>query len=115
MLHLQVKHAAMDGGLNCLAMQTMGDRIKLLRESKNWTQGELAGRLTARGAKVTISAISQWERGETKDIKLRLFLALVAELGTTHEYLVHGPVEPGGRDTAGKFRRLRAPGSGGKP
>lgn len=89
----------------------MGDRIRTLRQSKGWTLDELAARLTRRGVKVTFSAISQWERGETQNIKLPTFLALVDELGTTHEYLVHGPSEPGGRDSTGRFRTLR-PGSG---
>lgn len=82
----------------------MGDRIRVLRESKGWTLEELASRLSRRGTKVSLSAISQWERGETKNIKLLTFLALVQELGTTHEYLVHGPSEPGQRDSGGKFR-----------
>lgn len=94
----------------------MGDRIRALRQSKGWTQQQLADRLTARGARVTFSAVSQWERGETQDIKLRLFLALVEELGTTHEYLVHGPSDPSSRDSTGRFRRLRPTGgSGSKP
>ena len=116
MLHSQVKHALPEPALKFAPMQTMGDRIRFLRESKGWTQGELAARISAQGTKVTVSAVSQWERGETKDIKLRLFLALVDELGTTHEYLVHGPSEPGSRDSTGKFRRLKLPvDSGSKP
>lgn len=106
MLQLQVKHALADGALSFRSMDTMGDRIRVLREAKGWTQSQLADRLTARGARVTFSAVSQWERGETQNIKLHLFLALVAELGTTHEYLVHGPSDPG-RDTTGKFRKMR--------
>lgn len=86
-------------------MQTIGDRIKLLRESKGWTQKELSERLTERGAKVGDRAISEWERGNVNDIKLRTFLELVEVLGTTHEYLVHGPVEPANRDNTGRFRR----------
>lgn len=94
----------------------MGDRIRVLRESKNWTQEKLAERLTARGAKVSGNAVSQWERGESQNIKLHLFLALVEELGTTHEYLVHGPSDPSSRDSGGKFRRLRTKGgNGNKP
>lgn len=88
-------------------METMGDRIRTLRESKGWTQEGLAAQLGARGAKVSGNAVSQWERGETQNIKLRLFLALVEALGTTHEYLVHGPSEPGARDSTGKFRKPR--------
>jgi transcriptional regulator with XRE-family HTH domain len=108
----QLQHAPADRALKYRPMQTMGDRIRFLRESKGWTQGQLAERLTARGAPVTFSAVSQWERGETANIKLPAFLALVDELGTTHEYLVHGPSEPG-RDATGKYRILR-PSSGSK-
>ncbi len=91
----------------------MGDRIRTLRQSKGYTLQELADRLALRGIEVTYSAISQWERGESENIRLPTFLALVAELGTTHEYLVHGPSEPPGRDSTGKFRTLK-PGSGSK-
>ena len=114
MLKFQLQHATAERGVSCHTMETMGDRIRVLRESKGWTQSQLAARLTARGAQVTFSAISQWERGETQNIKLPAFLALVDELGTTHEYLVHGPSEPSGRDSTGKFRKLRLD-SGSKP
>lgn len=113
MLQFNVKYASAEAPLSLSRMETMGDRIRTLRESKGWTQGDLADRLTARGARVTFSAVSQWERGETQNIKLRLFLALVEELGTTHEYLVHGPADPS-RDSTGKYRRLRS-GSENKP
>lgn len=93
-------------------MQTMGDRIRVLREAKGWTQDGLAARLTARGAKVSGNAVSQWERGESKNIKLPQFLALVDELGTTHEYLVHGPSDPG-RDSTGRYRRPKFPADSG--
>lgn len=116
MLQPEVKHASAGYGVSCPPMETMGDRIRALRLSKGWTQQDLADRLTARGATVTFSAVSQWERGETENIKLKLFLALVEELGTTHEYLVHGPSDPTSRDSTGRFRRLRpVGGSGSKP
>lgn len=114
MLQFRLQHAPAVHGLSSNPMDTMGDRIRILRESKGWTQGQLAARLTARGASVTFSAISQWERGETQNIKLPAFLALVDELGTTHEYLVHGPSEPTTRDPTGRFRRPRFD-SGNKP
>ena len=85
-------------------METMGERIRVLRLAKGWSQDVLAARLSKRGAKVSGNAISQWERGESKNIKLLTFLALVDELGTTHEYLVNGPADPGKRDPSGKFR-----------
>lgn len=91
-------------------METMGDRIRNLRESRNLTQADLAERLNRRGAQVTDNAISQWERGNTENIKLKNFLALVAEFEVTHDYLVHGPGGRG-RDSTGKYRKLR-PGDG---
>jgi transcriptional regulator with XRE-family HTH domain len=108
MLQTGLQHALAGRVVSFTAMQTMGDRIRMLREAKQWTQTELASRLTARGAKVSFSAISQWERGESQNIKLPAFLALVDELGTTHEYLVHGPSDPAGRDGSGRFRTLRS-------
>lgn len=80
----------------------MGDRIRTLRLAKNLSQDELATRLAAYGITVSRAAISQWERGEIKDIKNRTFLALVDLLGTTQEYLLFGP---GGRASIGKSRR----------
>ena len=91
----------------------MGDRIRALREAKGWTQLELAQQISAQGAKVSDNAVSQWERGDTKNIRLVFFLALVEVLGTTHEYLVYGSSDPMSRDSAGRFGRRRS-GSGNK-
>jgi transcriptional regulator with XRE-family HTH domain len=107
MLQAQSNHASRAADLSSTPMETMGDRIRTLRLSKGWSQEALAERVSAHGLKVSGNAVSQWERGETENIKLRYFLALVEELGTTHEYLVHGPSDPGSRDSTGKFRRLR--------
>jgi transcriptional regulator with XRE-family HTH domain len=54
---------------------TMGTRIKVLRESRGWTQSELAQRCGVTGA-----AVSQWEGGVVANIKLKAFLQLTAEL-----------------------------------
>lgn len=86
-------------------MQTIGDRIRILREAKGWTQKHLSERITERGARVSDRAVSEWERGNVNDIKLRTFLVLVEVLGTTHEYLVNGPQDPANRDNTGRFRR----------
>lgn len=66
-------------------METMGDRIKTLREARKHTQESLA-----KAVGVTKSAVSQWEAGSTKNIKLETFLALLRVLRTDHEYLVYG-------------------------
>lgn len=89
-------------------MDTMGDRIRRLRQAKNWTQEELGERCGG----VTRSAVSQWEDGTTTDIKLKQFLALCDALNTDPYYLVFGPERaPEGPDTSstGRFRR---PGAG---
>ncbi len=76
-------------------METMGDRIKTLREARKLTQeglGDLVG--------VTKSAVSQWEAGATQNIKLKTFLTLLEVLRTDYEYLVYGadraPLPPRG-------------------
>ena len=78
-----------DAGLSVrypVRMESMGDRIRRLREAQNLTQtrlGEMCG--------VSKSAVSQWEDGSTTDIKLRVFLALCDALKTDPHYLVYGP------------------------
>lgn len=97
-LTTQVNHTYDAPPLSCGAMETMGDRIRRLRESKNWSQQQLADRLVKSGAvsSLTRNAISLWENGGTQNIKLKTFYALVDELGTTPEYLMFGPDRPGG-------------------
>lgn len=99
-----VRHAGMVRRLFCLAVESMGDRIRFLRQARGLTLVALQERLAKRGVKVSVSAISQWEIGPSKNIKLVTVLALVDELGTSLEYLVHGPSDPKSRDTSGKFR-----------
>jgi transcriptional regulator with XRE-family HTH domain len=96
-------------------METMGDRIKRLREAQGFTQtqlGELCG--------VSKSAVSQWEDGSTTDIKIKPFLALCDALRTDPHYLAFGPQRgpdndrrppqggPADTGATGRFRRLRA-------
>lgn len=71
-------------------METMGDRIRMLRQSRGWTQEELGRRVGVHKV-----SVSQWETGSTANIKLQTVLALIEELGTTLEYLVHGPEQKG--------------------
>jgi transcriptional regulator with XRE-family HTH domain len=70
-------------------METMGDRIKMLRQSKGLNQSQLADAVG-----VSREAVSQWENGATENIKLQPFLRLYAILGTSPEYLVYGPEAP---------------------
>jgi transcriptional regulator with XRE-family HTH domain len=76
-------------------MQTMGDRIKLLREAKGLSQldvGKVVG--------VSKQAVSQWESGQTANVKLQTFLRLCEVLGAKPEYLIFGA----DRDAAGRIR-----------
>ena len=104
MLNPNVKHAgpSIDYSLD---METMGDRIKMLRESKDYTQAEL-GALVG----VTKSAVCQWENGQTANIKLQTFLRLLDVLGTKYEYLVYGAAKPSRGPGGGVSRNKRSPG-----
>ncbi len=66
-------------------MDTLGSRIKQLRQARGLTQPQL-GKLVG----VTKSAISQWESEATANIKLPQFLELCRILGTDPYYLVFG-------------------------
>jgi len=66
-------------------METMGQRIKALREARGMSQQQLADAVD-----VSKSAVSQWELGQSQNIKLRTFLALLDALKTDMEYLVFG-------------------------
>lgn len=98
LLTREVKHACAEAALSYSTMETMGERIRQLRLAKQWTQQELGDRVG-----VSRAAVAQWESGETKNIKNVTFRRLVRELGTTEDYLVFGPDEPGRRDSAGRF------------
>lgn len=65
--------------------ETMGQRIKRLRQSRKWTQDELAGLVG-----VTLQAVSQWELDQTENVKLVPFLRLAKVLETDPHYLVFG-------------------------
>jgi DNA-binding XRE family transcriptional regulator len=70
-------------------MDGMGDRIKMLRESKGLTQQQLAEIVG-----VTRAAIAQWEASDHVDIKLQPWLKLLDALGADPHYLVYGPNRP---------------------
>lgn len=69
-----------------MAMETMGQRIKRLREARQWTQEALADLVG-----VSLQAVSQWELDLTANVKLVPFLRLAKVLETDPHYLVFGP------------------------
>lgn len=71
----------------CMATtESMGDRIRVLRQARGFTQEQLATKVG-----VSKSAVSQWEDGSVANIKLKTFLLLLESLQTSYEYLVFGP------------------------
>ena len=84
MLFLFVKHAAY-GKCYRTGVETIGDRIKTLRQARGMTQEQLAAYCG-----VTKSAVSQWENGSTANIKLQPLMRLVDALRTDHAYLIYG-------------------------
>lgn len=86
MLELNFKDAVSACPYPYVPMETMGQRIKRLRESRQWTQGQLADQVG-----VTVSAVSQWELDSTENVKLVPFLRLAKVFETDPYYLVFGP------------------------
>lgn len=86
MLNIGVKDAVQVVAYAVALMETMGDRIRQLREARRLTQEQLAKQVG-----VTKSAVSQWEGGSTKNIKLATFLLLLDILMTDAEFLIWGP------------------------
>jgi transcriptional regulator with XRE-family HTH domain len=83
-----------------IPMESMGERIRRLREGQNLTQLQLA-----KICGVTKAAVSAWELGSTKNIKLEPWMKLIAALHTTAEYLLKGE-KPS--SASGRYRALRS-------
>jgi transcriptional regulator with XRE-family HTH domain len=100
MLNLEVKDAVHSVPY-ALRMETMGDRIRQLRSARNMTQDQLA-----KAVGVTKSAVSQWEDGSSKNLKLPTFLLVLEVLGTDANFLIFGPDRaPAG--TSGRYKALK--------
>jgi transcriptional regulator with XRE-family HTH domain len=106
MLNLQVKDAVQTRPYAFLAMETMGDRIKQLRRARNLTQEQFA-----QAVGVTKSAVSQWEDGSTKNLKLQTFLMVLEVLATDAEFLIYGPERGAATKRTWKARPGRAAGT----
>lgn len=85
MLELNFKDTGEARAYALHGMETMGQRIKQMREARNWTQTQLAELVG-----VTVSAVSQWELDQTENVKLLPFLRLAKLFGTDPHYLVFG-------------------------
>lgn len=91
MLTAHVKNANVDRQY-AAAVETMGQRIRALREAHGMSQERL-GKLCG----VTRGSISQWEIGLTESIKLPTFLTLCDVLHTDPHFLVHGTSRRAGK------------------
>jgi transcriptional regulator with XRE-family HTH domain len=82
MLELNIKDAGRPYLYAFSMDESMGQRIKRMREQRGWTQTELADLVG-----VTVSAVSQWELDQTENVKL---LPLAKLFETDPHYLVFG-------------------------
>ena len=70
------------------AQTPLGRRIQTEREHRGWTQSELGKRCGgASGKGLTKGAVSQWENGTIKNIRLDTFFRLADALGLEARYL----------------------------
>jgi transcriptional regulator with XRE-family HTH domain len=99
MLNCQIKDAVLLVPYAEPHMETMGDRIRQLRKARNLTQEQFA-----KAVGVTKSAVSQWEDGSTKNLKLDTFLRVLETLGTDAEFLIFGPERGGATKRSWKSR-----------
>lgn len=104
MLNLEVKYAVPPIQYAGFGMETMGDRIRRLRQAAKLTQPQL-GAICG----VSKSAVSQWEDSSTANIKLPQLTRLLRALHTDLEYLVYGPERRPPEDAQGQ---TRTPGTG---
>jgi transcriptional regulator with XRE-family HTH domain len=85
-------------------METMGERITMLREARGISVPELAETIG-----VTRALVWQWEKDLVKGIRPENFIRLCHALGVTPEYLVWGPDRtPQDTSATGRLPRLRA-------
>jgi transcriptional regulator with XRE-family HTH domain len=85
MLELNIKDAGRLFAYAYGMQETMGQRIKRMRDQRGWTQTQLADLVG-----VTVSAVSQWELDQTENVKLLPFLRLAKLFETDPHYLVFG-------------------------
>lgn len=84
------------------ALETLGDRIRQARTARNMTLeevGEICG--------VSAAAVSQWESGTTKDLRLPSFMRLCAYFGLDPWTTVFGPEGDQEQRVPGAPKRFR--------
>ncbi len=85
----------------CLAIwqynypMSIASRIRSFREARGWSQAELSRR-----AKVHLSSLSRWERGERSRISLTEFVKLADALGVSLDDLLGRSTAPPAAEVA---------------
>lgn len=67
-------------------METIGERVKRLREKRGWTQAQLTARM---GANST-TTLSRIENGVTKEMRIPMAQKLAEIFDVTPEYIMYG-------------------------
>lgn len=68
-----------------VVMETIGDRIRILRTAKGWSQDKLAQSIG-----VSRVAVTKWENGDSKNLKLDNLMRLCELFFVSPEYLIYG-------------------------
>lgn len=69
--------------------QTLGDRIRMLRQSRKMSQDQLGAVLKVSGA-----SVSQWENGATQNLKIENFLRFCSFFNCDPTWLAFGDNPP---------------------
>lgn len=67
-------------------METIGQRVKRLRESRGWTQAQMMEKMDVSSA----TTISRIENGVTKDMRMPMAKKLADIFSVTPEYIMYG-------------------------
>jgi transcriptional regulator with XRE-family HTH domain len=85
------------------SVETMGDRIKMLRRSQSLSM-EAMGKIVG----VSAAAVAQWETGATTGIKPENFLRFCAYFGADPYWVCFGEQDPRS-NSSGRFRKPQLP------
>ena len=66
-------------------METIGERVKRLREQRGWTQAQLTAKMGANSA----TTLSRIENGVTKEMRMPMAQKLAEIFGVTPEYIMY--------------------------
>lgn len=67
-------------------VETIGERVKRLREQRGWTQAQLTAKMGANSA----TTLSRIENGVTKEMRMPMAQKLAEIFGVTPEYIMYG-------------------------